>query len=192
MNVGPSKVGPLYGVIFAERYRPPPGVRIWTPDVLTFYATSMPGMVCLFEVAFDNGLRVSTVPLHKRGSTTFQHLSFPTRSQRLGYFGRSIGFFRDRGLGVPSMALLLHLFSPKDTTEGFLYLSRCSRAPLVVFDLPSSHRSWKGRFFFVSGFNWEYNPSDRDDTLGVPTAWNAPDNLREYLRCFRYDLSEGD
>ena len=36
VNVGPSKVGPSYGVIFAERYRPPPGVRIWTPDVSTF------------------------------------------------------------------------------------------------------------------------------------------------------------
>ena len=33
---------------FAERYRPPPGVRIWTPDVLTFYAASVPGMVCFF------------------------------------------------------------------------------------------------------------------------------------------------
>ena len=26
VNVGPSKVGPSYGVIFTERYRPPPGV----------------------------------------------------------------------------------------------------------------------------------------------------------------------
>ena len=41
----------------------------------------------------------------------------------------------------------------------------------MIYDLPSSHRSWKGRYFFVSGFNWEYNPSDRDDTLGVPTVW---------------------
>ena len=40
----------------------------------------------------------------------------------------------------------------------------------MISDLPSSHRSWKGRYFFVSDFNWEYNPSDRDDTLGVPTA----------------------
>ena len=62
----------------------------------------------------------------------------------------------------------------------------------MISDLPSSHRSWKGRYFFVSGFNWEYNPSDRDDTLSVPTAWSAPDNLCEYLHCFRYDLSEGD
>ena len=27
VTVGPSKVGPSYGVTFAERYRPPPGVR---------------------------------------------------------------------------------------------------------------------------------------------------------------------
>ena len=47
-NVRPSKVGPSYEVIFAERYRPPPGVRIWTPDVLTFYAASVPGKVCFF------------------------------------------------------------------------------------------------------------------------------------------------
>ena len=62
----------------------------------------------------------------------------------------------------------------------------------MISDLPSSDKSWKGRYFFVSGFNWEYNPSDMDDTLGVPTAWSAPDNLHEYLHYFRYDLSEGD
>ena len=61
----------------------------------------------------------------------------------------------------------------------------------MISDLPSSHRSWKGHYFFVSGPNWEYNPSDKDDTLGVPTAWGAPDNIREYLYYFRYDLSEG-
>ena len=48
VNVGPSKVGPSYEFIFAERYRPLPGVRIWSPDVLTFYAASVPGMVCFF------------------------------------------------------------------------------------------------------------------------------------------------
>ena len=48
VNVGPSKVGPSYGVVFTERYRPPPGVRIWTTDVLTFYAAFVPRMVCFF------------------------------------------------------------------------------------------------------------------------------------------------
>ena len=41
--VGPSKVDPSYGSTFTERYRPPPGVRIWVPDVLNFYAASVPG-----------------------------------------------------------------------------------------------------------------------------------------------------
>ena len=192
VNVGPSKVGPSYGVIFAERYQPPPSVRIWTLDVLTLYAAFVPGMVCFFEVAFDNGLHF---PLHPFIKGVLQHFNI-CRSQLApngwGILVGLLGFFRDKGLGVPSVALILHLFSPKDTTEGFIYFSKRSRAPLVISDLPSSHRSLKGRYFFVSGSNWEYNLSDREDTLGVPTAWSAPDNLREYFHCFWYDLSEGD
>ena len=191
-TVVPSKVDPSYGITFAERYRPPPGVRIWVPDVLTFYAASVPGMVCFFEVAFDNGLRF---PLHPFIKEVLQHFNICSSQLAPNGWGILVGLlvvFRDKGLGIPNVALLLHLFHPKETTEGFLYFSRRSGAPLVISDLPSSHRSWKGRYFFVSGFNWEYNLSDRDDTLGVPTAWSAPDNLREYLDCFRYDLSIGD
>ena len=54
----------------------------------------------------------------------------------------------------------------------------------MISDLPSSHRTWKVRYFFVSGSNWEYNSFDRDDTLGVPKTWGAPDNLREYSYYF--------
>ena len=192
VTVGPSNVDPSYEITFAERYRPPPGVRIWIPDVLTFYAASVPGMVCFFEVAFDNGLRF---PLHPFMKGVLQHFNICPSQLAPNSWGILVGllaFFRDRGLDIPSVALLLYLFRPKETTEGFLYFSRRSGAPLVISDLPSSHRSWKGRYFFVSGFNWEYNPSDRNDTLGVPTAWSALDNLCEYLHCFRYDLSEGD
>ena len=192
VNVGPSKVGPSYGVIFAERYRPPPGVRIWSPDVLTLYAASVPTMVYFFEVAFDNGLRF---PLHPFIKGVLQHFNICPSQLAPNGWGILVGllvFFRDRVLGVPSVALLLHLFSPTATTEGFIYFSKRSGAPLVISDLPSSHRSWNGRYFFVSGFNWEYNPFDRDDTLGVPTTWSAPDNLHEYLYYFQFDLSEND
>ena len=72
MTVGPSKVGPSYGVTFAERYRPPPGFRVWTLDVLTFPVASVPGMVCFFEVAFDNGLRF---PLHPFMKGVLQHFN---------------------------------------------------------------------------------------------------------------------
>ena len=48
--------------------------------------------------------------------------------------------FRDKGLGVPSIALLLDFFSVKEAAEGFLYISKCSNAKLIISDLPSSHR----------------------------------------------------
>ena len=168
VNVGPSKVGPSYEFIFAECYWPPPGVRIWSPDVLTLYASSVPGMVCIFEVAFDNGLRF---PLHPFIKGVLQHFNIcPSQLAPNGWgiLVSLLDFFRDKGLGVLNVALLLHLFSPTTTTEGFIYFSRRSVAPLVISDLPSSHRSWKGRYLFVSGSNWEYDSFDRDDTLGVP------------------------
>ena len=188
VTVGPSKVGPSYEVTFAECYRPPLGVRVWSPDVLTFYVVRVPRMVCFFEVAFDNGLRF---PLHPVIKGVLQH--FNVRPSQLAPNGCGIlvgllAFFRDRGLGVPSIALLLYLFSPKETAEGFLYFSRRSGASLVISDLPSSHRSWKRRYFFVSGLNWEYDPFDKDDTLGVPVAWTTPENLREYPLCSLYNL----
>ena len=101
-----------------------------------------------------------------------------------------LAFFRDRGLDVPSIALLLYLFSTKEPAEGFLYFSRRIGAPLVISDLPSSHRLWKERHFFISSRNWEYDPLDKDDSLGVPVAWTSPENLRECRFVFWYNLYE--
>ena len=190
LTMGPSKVGPSYGATFAKRYRPPFGVRVWSPDVLTFYVVSVPKMVCFFEVAFDNGLRF---PLHPFIKGVLQHFNICPSQLAPNGWGILVGllaFFRDRGLGVPSVTLLLYLFSPKETADGFLYFSRRSGAPLVIFNIPSSHRSWKGRYFFVNGRNWEYDPLDKDDTLGVPVAWTTSENLRECSFCFWYNLFE--
>ena len=85
-------------------------------------------------------------------------------------------------MGVPSIALFLDLFSVKDAAEGFLYLSKRANAPLIISDLPSSHKFWKESYFFVSGRSWEYDPLDKEDTLGVPAVWTTPENLREL--CF--------
>ena len=190
LTVGPNKVGPSYGATFARRYRPPFGVRVWSPDVLTFYVVSVPKMVCFFEVAFDNGPRF---PLHPFIKGVLQHFNVCPSQLAPNGWGILVGilaFFRDRGLGVPSVALLLYLFRPKETVEGFLYFSRRSEAPLVISDLPSSHRSWKGRYFFVNGCNWEYDPLNKDDTLGIPVDWTTLENLRECSFCFRYNLCE--
>ena len=72
LTMGPSKVGPSYGVTFTRRYRPSLGVRVWSPDVLTFYVVSVPRMVCFFEVAFDNGLHF---PLHPFIKGVLQHFN---------------------------------------------------------------------------------------------------------------------
>ena len=158
------------------------------PDVLTFYVVPLPRMVCFFKVAFDNGLRF---PLHPFIKGVLQHFNVcPSQLAPIGW-GILVGllaFFRYRGLDVPNIALLLYLFIPKETPEIFLYFSRRAGAPLVISDHPSSHRSWKGRYFFVSGRNWEYDPFDKDNTLGVPMTWTTPENLREYPLYSLYNL----
>ena len=67
----------------------------------------------------------------------------------------------------------------KEVVEGFLYLSKRASAPLIISDLPSSHKFWKERYFFVSGRSWEYDLLDKEDTLGVPAVWTTHENLRE-------------
>ena len=161
---------------------------MWSTDVLTFYVVFVPKMVCFFEVVFDNGL---CFPLHPFIKGVLQHFNVCPSQLVPNGWGILVGlldFFRDRELGVPSVALLLYLFSPKETAEGFLYFSRRSGAPLVIFDLPSSHRLWKGRYFFISGRNWEYDPLDKDDTLGISVAWSTPKNLHKCSLCFWYNL----
>ena len=139
-------------------------------------------MVCFFEVAFENGLRF---PLHPFIKRVLQHFNVCPSQLSPNLWGILIGLlvvFRDKGLGVPSIALFLDLFSVKEVTEGFLYLSKHSSAALIISDLQSSHKFWKERYFFVSGRNWEYDPIDKEDTLGVLAVWTTPENLREL--CF--------
>ena len=119
--MGPSKVGPSYGATFVKRYRPPFGVRVWSLDVLTFYVVSVLKMVCFFEVAFDNGLRFPLYPFIKGVLQHFNVCPSQLAPNGWGILVGLLAFFRDRGLGVPNVALLLYLFSPKETAEGFLY-----------------------------------------------------------------------
>ena len=47
--VGPSRVEPLYGEIFAARYGPPFGVQVWCLDVLATYVVEVPKIVCFLR-----------------------------------------------------------------------------------------------------------------------------------------------
>ena len=141
-------------------------------------------MVYFFEVACDNGLRF---PLHPFIKGVLQHFNVCPSQLSPNCWGILVGllvFFRDRGLGVPSISFFLDLFSTKETTEGFLYFSRRTGAPVVISDLPSSHRLWKERYFLISDHNWEYDPLDKDGTLGISVTWTTPENLYEYRFVF--------
>ena len=160
LAMGPSRVEPLFGEFFARQYRPPFGVQVWSADVLTSYVIQVPKMVCFFEVAFENGL---CFPLHPFIKRVLQHFNVYPSQLSPNFWGILVGLlvvFSDKGLGVPSIALLLDLFNMKETAEGFLYLSKRSSAPLIISDLPSSHKYWKECYFFVSGRRWEYDPTD--------------------------------
>ena len=140
LAVGPSRVEPLYGKVFARRYRPPFGVQVWSPDSLISYVVQVPKMVCFFEVTFENGL---CFPLHPFIKKVLQHFNFYPSQLSPNFRGILIGLlvvFRDKGLGVPNIALFLDLFSVKEASEGFLYLSKHSSAPLIISNLPSSYK----------------------------------------------------
>ena len=172
--MGPNRVEPLYGEIFAAWYGPPFGVHVWCPDVLTTYVVEVPKMVCFFEVAFENSLRF---PLHPFIKRVLQHFNVCPSQLSPNFWGVLVGLlviFRDKGLGVPNISLLLDFFSVKEAAEGFLYISKHSSAKLIISDLPSLHKFWKERYFFVSDRHWEYNPFYREDTLGVPAVWTTP------------------
>ena len=138
--VGLSRVEPLYGEIFAARYGPPFGIQVWCPDVLTTYVVQELKMACLFEVAFENGLRF---PLHPFIKNVMQHFNVCPSQLSPNFWGVLVGLlviFKDRGLGVPSIALLLDFFSVKEVVECFLYISKRSSTKLITSDLPSSHK----------------------------------------------------
>ena len=151
LAVGPRRIEPLYGENFERCYRPPFGVQIWSQDILTSYVVQVPKMVCFFEVAFNNDLCFPRNPFIKR---VLQHFNVCPSQLSANFWGILTGllvFFMDKGFGVPNIGLFLDLFNVKEASKGFLYLSRRTGAPLNISDLPSSHRIWKERYFFISG-----------------------------------------
>ena len=77
LAVEPRRIEPLYEATFARHYRPPFGVQVWSPDILTSYVVQVPKMVCFFEVAFDNDLCFPLDPFIKR---VLQHFNvFPSQ-----------------------------------------------------------------------------------------------------------------
>ena len=146
--VGSSRVEPSYAEIFATCYRPPVSIHVWRPDFLTSYIVHVPKMVCFFKAAFENGLYF---PLHHFFNCVLQHFNVCPAQLSPNFWGVLVGLlvvFRDKGLGVPSLALLLDLFNVKESAKGFLYISKRSSSKLIISDMPSFHKFWKERYFF--------------------------------------------
>ena len=104
--VSPSRLEPLYDEIYEAWYGPPFGVQVWCPDVLTTYIVEVPKMVCFFEVAFKNSLHF---PLHPFIKRVLQHFNVCPSQLSPNFWVVLVGLlvvFRDKGLGVPSIALL--------------------------------------------------------------------------------------
>ena len=102
------------------------------------YVVSVPKMVYFFEAAFENGLRF---PLHPFIKSILQHFNVCPSQLSPNFWGVLVGllvFFWDKGLEVPSIALMLDLFSVKEASEGFLYISKRATARPIISDLPSS------------------------------------------------------
>ena len=135
--MGLSRVKPLYSEIFASWYGPPLGIYVWCPDVLITYVVQAPKMVRFFKAEFENGLRF---PLHSFIKKVLQHFNVCPSQLSPNFWGVLVGLlvvFRDRCLGVPSIALLLDFFNVNEAAEGFLYISKRSSVKLIISDLPS-------------------------------------------------------
>ena len=129
-------------------------------------------MVCIFEAAFENSLRF---PLHPFIKDVLQHFNVCSSQVSPNFWGVLVGllvFFRDKGLEVPSIALLLDSFSVKEASEDFLYILKWATAKPIIFDLPSSHKHWKERYFFVGTLGIQPSRSRRSardfDSMDCP------------------------
>ena len=65
-------------------------------------------------------------------------------------------------------------YRPAQRGEGFWYFSAREKGLDLVQGLPSSHKSWKDKFFFVGGKGWEFQPWETDLSVRVPLEWGRP------------------
>ena len=102
--MGLSRVKPSFAKIFATRYGPLSGVRIWCTDILSSYVVSAPNMVCFFEAAFESGLRF---PLHPFIKSVLQHFNVCPSQLSPNFWGVLVSLLVFLGIQASGSLVLL-------------------------------------------------------------------------------------
>ena len=142
--------------------------------MLTTYVVEVTKMACIFEVSFENSLRF---PLHPFIKRVLQHFNVYPSQLSPNFWGVLVGllvFFRYKGLGIPSIAMLLYFFSVKEAAKGFLYISKRSSAKLIISDLPYLHKIWKERYFLLVAIIESTIPLIERTPLAFPSSRLPP------------------
>ena len=114
-----------------------------------------------------------------RGLTGSQRTPGFGASQCLGVLVELLVIFRDKGLGVPIISLLLDFFSVKESVEGFLYIAKHSNKKADYFGSPVFPQTLEGTVFL---YGWSYQLTKKTrlvfQSLGLPPRTFVSSRLR--------------
>ena len=142
---------------FKDQFQFSDRVRVRLPSKEERACRFFPEEVCFYEAAFLCGLRL---PIHPFVMELLSHLGIAPgklmpNSWRIVVSLMGIWLSTTNGdmIRVDELVYLYHLKAFKG--HGYYKLVPWERRTRIVYNLPSSFRYWKSRFFFVSKDDWE-------------------------------------